>query len=113
MKCMFDVATLENVARGYGSYVVRAEVDERWVADHPHRGEPYIVTITLYGVVVFKMVRPGWQDGYKTHYGFGPVVNRTAATVAKAAVGLRAYASTPSRPHAIGSIVALMDELNK
>lgn len=113
MKYMYDVATVESVARGFGSYVVNAEIDERWVADHPHRGEPYIITISLYGVVVFKMMHPGYADGYKTHCGYGAVVNRTAATVAKAAVGLKAYGSTPARRHAIGSIEALVDELNK
>ncbi len=113
MKYMYDVAMVESIAQGLGSYVVHDEIDERWVADHPHRNEPRIITVTLLGVVVFRMVRPGWADGYKEHCSYGLTVNRNAAVVAKAAVGIKAYISTPNCPHVVGSIAALVDELNK
>lgn len=113
MKSMMSIEMMESIASYTGSYVVDAEVDEMWVANNPHCGEPYVVTVRLYGVTVYRMYHPGWRGGYRIACGYGEKINHTAAIVAKAAIGLRAYAETPERETAEGTIERFMAELNK
>lgn len=113
MKSMMSIQMVESIASYPGSYTVDDTIDEVWVADHPHCGEPYIITIRLYGIPVYRLHHPGWKDGFQFAFGFGEKINRTAEIVAKAAIGLRAYADTPKRETAEGTIERFMAKLNK